>query len=260
MTELSTDGYAPWLEIIDGEAPLLLIAPHGGRAGAAARATLHPKVNDLETAEITREIAARLRAPALINAAMDRNELDCNRLSQITQQAPWLLELIAKQLAGIIRRTGHATVLLIHGWNIIEPRIDLGLGLRDVGGTLRPPPGAHVSADDTFILGPVSSLAARLRDAKIHPTFGLRYPGGAAQNLLQGFTARHASSEAAPLRRLANMAAEGMLNALQLEMSVALRLPGELRERAIAAISDTFVNKDAVRGPKVPAGLILRCV
>jgi len=254
MTEMSADGYAPWLEIIDGGAPLLLIAPHGGRAGAAARATLHPKVNDLETAEITREIAARLHAPALINTAMDRNELDCNRLSQITQQAPWLLELIVKQLAGIIRRTGHATVLLIHGWNIIEPRIDLGLGLRDVGGTLRPPPGAHVSADDTFIRGPVSSLAARLRDAKIHPTFGLRYPGGAAQNLLQGFTARHAGSEAAPLRRLANMAAEGMLNALQLEMSVALRLPGELRERAIAAISDTFVSKDAVRGPKVPAG------
>jgi hypothetical protein len=255
MTELSADGYAPWLEIIDGDAPLLLIAPHGGRAGAAARSTLHPKVNDLETAEITREIAARLGARALINTAMDRNELDCNRLSQITQRAPWLLELIAKQLAGIIRRTGHATVLLIHGWNIIEPRIDLGLGLRDVGGTLRPPPGAHVSANDTFIRGPVSALAARLRDAQIYPTFGLRYPGGAAQNLLQGFTPRHAGSEAAPLRRLAGMAAEGVLNALQLEMSVALRLPGELRERAIEAISDTFVHNFAAQREEVPARL-----
>jgi len=44
---------APWLEVIEGSAPLLLIAPHGGRAGAAAHAILHPKVNDLETAEIT---------------------------------------------------------------------------------------------------------------------------------------------------------------------------------------------------------------
>jgi hypothetical protein len=255
MTELSADGYESWLEIIDGDAPLLLIAPHGGRAGAAARSTLHPKVNDLETAEITREIAARLGARALINTAMDRNELDCNRLSQITQRAPWLLELIAKQLAGIIRRTGHATVLLIHGWNIIEPRIDLGLGLRDIGGTLRPPPGAHVSANDTFIRGRVSELAARLRDAQIHPTFGLRYPGGAAQNLLQGFTPRHASSEAAPLRRLADMAAEGVLNALQLEMSVALRLPGELRERAIEAISNTFVHNVAAQREEVSAKL-----
>src|SRR5215467_8865194 len=254
MPESTVSRYAPWLEIVDGDAPLLLIAPHGGRAGAAARGSLHPKVNDLETAEITREIAARLGAPALINTAMDRNELDCNRLSQIMQRAPWLLELIANQLAGIIRRTGHATVLLIHGCNIIEPRIDLGLGLRDVGGTLRPPPGAHISANDAFIRGPVSALAARLRDAQIHPTFGLRYPGGAAQNLLQGFTPRHASSEAAPLRRLAGIAAEGVLNALQLEMSVALRLPGELRERAIEAISDTFVQDGAPRQEKLAIG------
>jgi hypothetical protein len=242
MTALSVDGYPPWLKLIEGDAPLLLIAPHGGRAGAAARATLHPKVNDLETAEITRELAARLRARALINAAMDRNELDCNRLSQITQRAPWLLELIADQLAQIVARAGHATVLLIHGWNIIEPRIDLGLGLRDVGGTLRPPPGAHVSANDMFIRGPVSSLAERLRDANIHPTFGLRYPGGAAHNLLQGFTPRHANSKTAALRRLADMATSNALNALQLEMSVALRLPGELRNRAIEAITATFAH------------------
>jgi hypothetical protein len=240
MPTLSADAYAPWLEVVDGEAAILLIAPHGGRAGAAARATLHPKVNDLETAEITRQIARRLGASALINAAMDRNELDCNRLSQIAERAPWLLELIVERLAGIVERAGNATVLLIHGWNVIEPRIDLGLGLRDVGGTLRPPAGAHVSANDSFIRGPVSALAARLRDARIHPTFGLRYPGGAAHNLLQGFTPRHAKSAAAPLRRLASMAAQGVLNALQLEMSVALRLPGELREHAIEAISRTF--------------------
>src|SRR6516225_7283184 len=110
----STHRPAPWLEIVDGDAPILLIAPHGGRAGAAARATLHPKVNDLETADITRAVATRLGACALINVAMDRNELDCNRLSQLTQRAPWLLELIADQVAAIIRQAGHATVLLIH--------------------------------------------------------------------------------------------------------------------------------------------------
>src|SRR5271163_3112415 len=91
-----------WLELIDGLGPLLLIAPHGGRAGPAARATLHPKVNDLETAAITRELAHRIGAAALINAAMDRNELDCNRLSQIAAKAPWLLDLIANQVAAIV--------------------------------------------------------------------------------------------------------------------------------------------------------------
>src|SRR5438445_3874232 len=90
------NGTADWLETLDGDAPILLIAPHGGRAGAAARATLHPKVNDLETAEITRELARRLGAPALINVGMDRNELDCNRLSQLNARAPWLLEMLAE--------------------------------------------------------------------------------------------------------------------------------------------------------------------
>ena len=42
-----------WLEVSDGNAPVLLIAPHGGRAGDFARATLHPKVNDLQTAAKT---------------------------------------------------------------------------------------------------------------------------------------------------------------------------------------------------------------
>jgi hypothetical protein len=233
-------GRPPWLEVIDGGAPLLLIAPHGGRAGAAARAILHPKVNDLETAEITREIARRVGAAALINTAMDRNQIDCNRLSQIIRHAPWLLDLIAQQVTAIVERHGQATVLLIHGWNIIEPRIDFGLGLKESGGKLRAAAGAHVSASDGFIHGPVRSLAARLRWANIHATFGLRYPGAAAQNLLQGFTTRHAAAEPPALQRLAGLAADGVLNALQLEMSVALRLPGAFREQAIEAISHTF--------------------
>src|SRR6266851_3245104 len=128
----------PWLEISDGDAPLLLIAPHGGRAGRAAHAT-------------------------------------------------WILELIAERVGRIIACHGHATVLLIHGWNIIEPRIDFGLGLREVNGKLLPPAGAHVSASDSFINGPVRELSERLRETGIIPSFGMRYPGGDRQNLLQAF-------------------------------------------------------------------------
>ncbi len=231
-----------WLEIVEGRAPILLIAPHGGRAGPATRAVLHPKVNDLGTATITRELAWRLSARALINAGMDRNELDCNRLSQLSQRAPWLLELIADQLIAIIEHAGRATVLVIHGWNIIEPRVDLGLGMKQMGGMLRPLPGAYVTADEGFIRGPVSALAARLHRAGIHPTFGLRYPGAAAHNLLQGFTPRHAGSKSPALRRLAAIAAGGRVDALQLELAVTLRLPGELRERAIDAVTETFAT------------------
>ncbi|MGA2409209.1 MAG: hypothetical protein ABSG46_02330 [Candidatus Binataceae bacterium] len=249
---------AAWLEVVDGAAPILLIAPHGGRAGAAARATLHPKVNDLETAAITRELASRIGASALINAAMDRNELDCNRLSQLAGRAPWLLDLIADRVAAMVERHGHATVLLIHGWNVIEPRVDLGLGLRERSGRLHPPAGAHISACDAFIHGPVTTLTRRLQSAGIIPSFGLRYPGGARQNLLQAFTQRHSDSPLDSLQRLADYAARGVIDALQLEMSIAVRLAGELRMRNLDVLSEVFaaLPQGLAPGakPKTPAG------
>ena len=130
---------------------------------------------------------------ALINAGMDRNEIDCNRLAQLASKAPWILDLIADRIEQIIARHGRATVLLIHGWNVIEPRVDFGLGLREAAGHLRPSNGAHVSASDRFINGPIAELADRLARRNHHPELRLRYPGGAAQNLLQAFTPRHRS-------------------------------------------------------------------
>src|SRR5713226_511825 len=221
-----------WLEVIDSDSPLLLIAPHGGRAEPRTRGLLNPKVNDLHTADITRALALRLGASALINAGMDRNRIDCNRLSQIIEHAPWLLEMIAERLAGVVARHGAATVLLIHGWNIIEPRIDLGLGLRSVGGELCPPGSACVSASDDFINGPLTDLAERLRQLGIKPSYGMRYPGGGVQNLLQAFSSRHRESPVAALRKISETSISGGgVDAAQLELSVALRMPGELRAR-----------------------------
>ncbi|HYR78829.1 MAG TPA: hypothetical protein VEO55_02425, partial [Candidatus Dormibacteraeota bacterium] len=182
MTNRESSAPDSWLEVIDSDSPLLLIAPHGGRAEPRTRALLNPKVNDLHTADITRTLALRLGASALINVGMDRNRLDCNRLSQIIENAPWLLEIIADRLADVVARHGHATVLLVHGWNIIEPRIDLGLGLRNVAGELCPPGSACVSASDDFINGPLTDLAERLREIGIKPSYGMRYPGGGVQN------------------------------------------------------------------------------
>ena len=230
----------PWLEIVEGDSPLLLIAPHGGHAGAAARATLHPKVNDLHTAEITRDLAARLNATALINSAMDRNLIDCNRIPQVAERAPWMLELIADHLARIVDRCGRATVMLIHGWNIIEPRIDFGLGVRRHGEELRPVGSAHVSASDEFIQGPLSSLADKLRGVGITPTYGMRYPAGGVHNLVQAFTERHRESEISSLGKISAIASEGIVDTVQFELSVSVRLPGPLRDLCIDAISETF--------------------
>ncbi len=240
--QLDSTGRAhePWLEVVDSTSSILLIAPHGGRAEQRTRAMLNPKVNDLHTADITRGLADRLGASALINAAMDRNRLDCNRLSQIIERAPWLLEMIAERVARIVEHHGRVTVLLIHGWNIIEPRIDLGLGLRHFGSELRPAGAACVSASDAFIHGPLGHLAERLSSHGINPTYGMRYPGGGAQNLLQAFTSRHRQSEVAALRRLSEIAETGAVDAAQLELSVALRMPGELRERCADTIGAVF--------------------
>ncbi len=232
----------PWLETIDTDSPLLLIAPHGGRAEPATRSMLNPKVNDLHTADITRELARRLDAAALINAGMDRNRLDCNRIQQLLARAPWLLEMIADRLEQIVDRHGHAVVLLIHGWNIIEPRVDFGLGLRNIGGELHPPGTACVSACDEFIHGPLAHFAERLREHGIRPSFGMRYPAGGLQNLVQAFTGRHRDNPAEPLRRIAAIAERAQVDAAQLELSVALRMPGTLRARCLDAIETSFAS------------------
>jgi hypothetical protein len=250
---------APWLEIIEADSPLLLIAPHGGAAGARAHAKLHPKVNDLHTAAITREFAARTGACALVNSGMDRNQLDCNRISQLAEHAPWMLELLAERLARIVDRHGRATVLLVHGWNIIEPRVDFGLGLRRHGDELRPPGSAHVSARDEFIHGPLSELAGRLRESGIQPTWGMRYPAGGVHNLVQAFTGRHRDSAIPPLRTIAEIAARGAVDAAQLELSVAVRMPGQLRARCLDALVGVFRGgSDRTRPAARPAARVVR--
>ncbi len=234
-----------WLQTIEADSPILLIAPHGGRAGAASRATLHPKVNDLHTADIARELARRLGAAALINFGMDRNQLDCNRLTQLAEHAPWILEMIAERVSSIVERHGHAIVLMIHGWNIIEPRVDLGLGVRTIGGELRPTGQARVSASDEFIRGPLMDFAARLRESGVTPTFGMRYPAGALHNLVQAFTERHRQSTVAALRTIAALSESAQVDAAQLELSVAVRMPGRLRDRCIDALESAFGPRSA---------------
>ncbi len=232
-----------WLSIVESDAPVLLIAPHGGPAGPATRAILNPKVNDLYTAEITRELAARIGAGAIINAGMDRNRLDLNRLSQVMSDAPAILDLIARSVDRMVARNGRATVLLIHGWNVVEPRVDLGIGVKTVRGAIQPVCHAHVSASDSFINGPLLRFAEALRRSRIEPTFGLRYPGAGVNNLLQAFTLRHAASPVPALKRLAELSARGAIQAAQLELSVSLRIPGRYRHDTIAAAVEAFSER-----------------
>jgi hypothetical protein len=259
VREFTASDPAPWLEVIDRSSPILLIAPHGGRAETAFRGP-NPKVNDLHTAEITRTLAGRFGASALVNFAMDRNRLDCNRLGQLAERAPWLLEIIAGRIEEMVASHGRAIVLLIHGWNIIEPRVDFGLGARLRNGRLVPAGHGHISAGDEFINRTVVAIAERLRAGGIVPDFGVRYPAGGFHNLLQVFTARHLESPLPALRRLATIAATGAIDAVQLELSVAVRMPGSMRNCALDAISAAFPIDAAQARDGGPAMEVVRAV
>jgi hypothetical protein len=241
-----------WLQDLEGSAPILLIAPHGGHAGQAARARLHPRINDLHTAEITRELSRRLDASALINAAMDRNALDCNRVEEVARKAPWMLARLAERVERIAHRHGRVLIVVIHGWNVIQARIDFGLGARLVNGRLQPVSSAHITASERFINGPLAHLCARLEAQGIVPSFGLRYPAAGRQNLLQVFTPRFHQSRLEPLRALARLAAGGVIDAVQMELSVALRWPGALRDTTIGLIADAFSQPRSLQPAAAP--------
>ena len=116
--------------LIAGTTPLVLVAPHGGRRDVARRpwGTAPLKVNDLHTAALTAELARVTGASAIINTAADRNDVDLNRVSAAHDRAPWFLERLADVLAATLGRHGRATLLTVHGWNVVQPAVDLGLG------------------------------------------------------------------------------------------------------------------------------------
>jgi len=57
---------------------------------------------------------------------------------------------------------------------------------------------------------------------------------------LQAFTPRHRQSQHAALRSISETAVRGVVDAAQLELSVALRMPGDLRNRCEDAIAEVF--------------------
>src|SRR5260370_10160770 len=81
----------------------------------------------------------------------------------------------------------------------------------------------------------------------------MRYPGGGVQNLLQAFSSRHRESPVAALGKISETSISGVVDAAQLELSVALRMPGELRARCEDAIATTFSPSGAAtQSPRTP--------
>jgi hypothetical protein len=226
------------LSVIAGTSPLVLVAPHGGRRDPALRpwSSGRMRVNDLHTASLTAELAGLFDAAAVINDGGDRNDVDLNRIAETHERAPELLVRLAELIERAIARHGRATVLTIHGWNVVQPVVDVGLGCSPGSDPFRVGRRAAVSPGfaETAVRGLVDACVAR----GIGATIGARYPARHRENLLQLFTPRYADDGRDLVRALAACAPK--VDAVQLELGIALRWPGRWRERLIEACSATL--------------------
>ena len=90
-----------------GKRPIVVFAPHGGRRKRPLKRG--DGINDLYTAEIATVLAERLDAYAIVNAGIDRNDVDLNRISELVSRAPGVLTMLrdtVEQARGRAPRAG----------------------------------------------------------------------------------------------------------------------------------------------------------
>jgi hypothetical protein len=235
MPPADVPGWCRWRA---GTRALLLVAPHGGHADDTESRSFAAKVNDLHTAELTWRIAETLDAAAIVNHGLDRNHLDLNRISQVTRRAPWFLALIEALLADLLDRHPTVDVLFIHGWNVIQPKCDIGLGacLEDETAAAAHP---HLTSGAATIARRLATLRALCAAEGVHTSYGERYPASHPNNLVQLF--RQDGSRPCPAApRICDWARHGRVSAVQLELGVPLRWEGSLRDGFTRALLRTF--------------------
>jgi hypothetical protein len=216
-----------------GRTSLVLVAPHGGRRDPVRRpwGSAPLKMNDLHTATLTHELAAATGAATLVNAELDRNDVDLNRLSAAHDRLPEFLEQLHALVRAALDRHGRATVLTIHGWNVVQPAVDVGLGCAADGDPFRV--GPHAAVSSAFAQGGLAAFHRACAARGITATVGARYPARAKENLIQLFTARH-RADPRPLVRELSALGSGC-DAMQLELAIPLRWPGDWRRRLVDA-------------------------
>jgi hypothetical protein len=230
-----------WMRFIQGDAPIVFVAPHGGRRPAEAPIKDSIKVNDLYTAELTEELAARTRGYALINQALDRNDLDLNRISQVRARAAWFLDALVELVSSLVDHHGEVRVFFIHGWNVVQPVCDLGMGLKQRGQHVAPASKfAAPTLSATFFNAVVLPFRSAALALGLDVAIGRRYPAADKENVMQLFSTRFARDPSPLLQRLAEWSAQEQVHALQLELGVGLRWPGEERERFVEVFCHTL--------------------
>jgi hypothetical protein len=189
-------------------------------------------VNDLHTAALTAELAAATGACALLNSALDRNITDLNRICEVVERAPRFLELLASIVDEKLAAHERITLLTVHGWNVVQTSVDIGLGCKTELDPLAV--GRRAAVSSAFAATALARLLAACDAQGIVATVGARYPARNAENLLQLFTMRYRDDPRPAVRALA--AAAPRVDAMQLELGIPLRWPGAWRRRLCASI------------------------
>ncbi len=249
----STMAVPEWIEVRRGTAPLLLFAPHGARRTLPRRPG-RDNVNDLHTADLTRELGTACDATWIVNETRDRNELDLNRTQQVRERAPWLLDLLATTLEEMVAAHGGATLLAVHGWNVVQSVCDLGVGLIEENGICRPAARGHATVSPAFLQNRLRLLQRRACARGALVTIGARYPAAHSSNVMQLLTARHADEADPLLRRLATLA--DRVEAVQLELGIPLRWRGPRRAAFVETLVEVLTAPPEV-GAATGAGAVL---
>jgi hypothetical protein len=232
-----------WLALREGAAPLIVVAPHGGRRTRPIRR--NDAVNDIGTASIAWELAERLDAHAVINQGLDRNLTDLNRTTALAGDAAQVASVLAAAVdyAGSEGRT--PLVLFVHGWNMVSPCCDIGAGLRELDGRLF---GRNPTLSQAMWDGEIAQLRQALSKRGITASVGRRYPASGVDNAAQIFSGRHRDNENPDVARLSRAAGAGQVDAVQLELGVSLRQPGGLRAAFIDGVIEvlgSFAEREA---------------
>jgi hypothetical protein len=234
----------------EGRGPVLIVAPHAGRCSISTVNGRTTKVNDLYTAELATALADQLDGSLILNTVIDRNVLDLNRISQVLRRAPWFVELLEHLVADILRRHESAEIVFVHGWNVVQPKCDVGIGgsFTSEAEVVGQP---SLTASPDYVRQRLAALRARCAAEGIDLAYGERYPASHPNNLLQLF--RRGGSRVQS--RLTSWASSGRLQAVQLELGVPLRWPGTLRNRFVSSVTAAF--KDAnLLAPRISRTLL----
>jgi hypothetical protein len=140
----------------------------------------------------------------------------------------------------ILQRHAVAQVLVVHGWHVIQPRCDVGVGARLAQADQVHAVAPRLTVSPDYVLGALEALRAAGERHGIRTTYGERWPAAHRNNVLQLFRQTRPAVAGSELHPLGRLAASGRVQAVQLELGAPLRWPGPWRERFLDSAGGAF--------------------